>query len=87
LIIAVDSIKRNGELENIGGAFYVSSLLDVGTLGKNIRAYAELVRKAADNRPLICGNWKSRTRKMPFSLTGSNCRADTHRFFSAMEGR
>jgi hypothetical protein len=53
LVTVTNSLKEHGELEAVGGPAYLASLLDMGVLGSNAKAYAQLIRKSADDRRII----------------------------------
>jgi predicted XRE-type DNA-binding protein len=50
IITVTHALREHGELDAVGGPVYIAGLLDMGVTGSNVRAYAELVRKAADIR-------------------------------------
>jgi hypothetical protein len=50
VITVANALKEHGELEAAGGPVYIASLTDMGASGANVRAYAEIIRKAADAR-------------------------------------
>lgn len=53
LITLTDELTRRGRLESIGGAYYLTSLLDNVATASNVKFYAQIVRDKATARQLI----------------------------------
>ena len=53
LVILTDELKKRNELDNVGGASYLTSLLDIVTSSANVLHYAKIVRDKSTLRSMI----------------------------------
>ncbi|MBU4031048.1 AAA family ATPase [Patescibacteria group bacterium] len=55
LVTTVNCLKTNGQLEEIGGAFYLAQLVDSVPMAVNARHYAKIIKKCSTKRRIIEG--------------------------------
>lgn len=53
LVTLKDELARSGELEEVGGPYYIASLTDGVPRASNVNGYADIVRRTADLRRMI----------------------------------
>jgi len=78
LITLSEELTRRGRLESVGGAYYLTSLLDNVATASNVKYYAQIVRDKSTARQLIvAGN--------EISQLGFSAEADVHSIVETAE--
>ncbi|MFB3895685.1 MAG: replicative DNA helicase [bacterium] len=78
LITLTEELTRRGRLESIGGAYYITSLLENVATVSNVKFYAQIVRDKATARQLILAGSE-------ISQLGFNTESDVHSIVETAE--